>query len=264
MRVRKQHSGPASGPATHHREPLGRVRRLGRRAGKGLCFVPFGALSSPPFPVRGSGCLPASPRFPAHERTQRTSPLHLDTRRESLPVAGVGAARSSSRASDLLAGLCHPDPSHILLHPRASVSECAFGRSSDGGEEERVIGMEEWQRSGGCTSSASHHRLLAARELCGARPLRRQEDSLRPPGRGRPAIHARANLPGHCGAPGDRAYLWVLALLAATQLDPDPGARPVVVGGLDQRPPGVARTGLGDRAMGQRSSGVRSLGVMPR
>src|SRR5262249_6261648 len=58
-----------------------------------------------------------------------------------------------------------------------------------------------------------------------------------------------AGVEARLGAPGDLADPRILALLAAAQLNPDPWTGPVVVGGLDQEAAGMARPGLGDRAL---------------
>lgn len=55
-------------------------------------------------------------------------------------------------------------------------------------------------------------------------------------------------------APSDSDHARVLSGLAAGEVLADPWCMAVVVGGLDQEPPGVLRTGFGDRSLP--SSGV--------
>jgi len=49
--------------------------------------------------------------------------------------------------------------------------------------------------------------------------------------------------------PGDLDHARVLALLTASECDPDVRLGAVMVGGLDQQPAGMAGAGLGDRAL---------------
>jgi hypothetical protein len=61
------------------------------------------------------------------------------------------------------------------------------------------------------------------------------------------------------GLPGDVQGLGRLAVLAAAQLDAAGEMQPVVPGGLDEQPAGVAGVGLGDLAL----AAVGSAGVYP-